>query len=182
MFEIKQGKLAGCFELQPNVIKDNRGSFVKVFHEALFKAKDLETSFAEEYYSVSNKNVIRGLHFQIPPMDHVKMVYCLQGEVLDVVLDIRKGSPTYGEFDLIELSSEKANIIYIPKGMAHGFFVKSEQAVMVYKVSSIYSSEHDEGIHWNSAGIPWPSKNVITSVRDESLSDFSEFSSPFNYD
>lgn len=182
MFEINESKLAGCFELQPKVIKDNRGSFVKVFHEVLFKAKGLETSFAEEYYSVSKKNVIRGLHFQVPPMDHVKMVYCLQGEVLDVVLDIRKGSPTYGEFDLIDLSSEKANIIYIPKGMAHGFFVKSEEAVMVYKVSSVYSSEHDEGIHWNSAGIPWPSTNVITSARDESLPDFIEFNSPFNYE
>lgn len=93
MFDLKPSKLSGCFELQPTAFDDVRGRFVKVFHEQAFAAQGLETAFAEEYYSVSCKNVVRGLHFQLPPMDHVKMVYCVEGEVLDAVVDLRVGSP-----------------------------------------------------------------------------------------
>src|SRR5665647_934283 len=104
MFELKSTPLAGCFELQPRVSDDARGRFVKVFQVQAFATHGLETHFAEEYYSVSNKNVIRGLHFQLPPMDHVKVVYCVEGEVLDAVVDLRIGSPTYGEHALFVLS------------------------------------------------------------------------------
>lgn len=90
MFELKPSKLSGCFELQPKVFDDARGRFVKVFHEQAFAAQGLATDFAEEYYSVSHKNVIRGMHFQLPPMDHVKMVYCVQGDVRVAVLRCRK--------------------------------------------------------------------------------------------
>lgn len=179
MFELKPNKLPGCFELQPKVFDDVRGRFVKVFHEQAFADKGLETNFAEEYYSVSHKNVIRGMHFQLPPMDHVKMVYCIQGEVLDAVVDLRVGSPTYGEYTLFELSAAKANSIYIPKGMAHGFCAMSDQAVMVYKVSTIYSPEHDAGLLWNSVGIAWPTNDAILSARDQSFSSFDKFVSPF---
>ena len=181
MFELKPSKLAGCYELQPKVFQDARGCFVKIFHTPTFAAQGLETIFAEEYYSVSYKNVIRGMHFQLPPKDHVKMVYCVEGEVLDAVVDLRKGSPTYGSFDLFELSAAKANSIYIPKGMAHGFCVRSERAIMVYKVSTVYSRAHDAGVLWNSMEIPWPIAEPILSERDAAFPRFDEFVSSFNY-
>jgi len=179
VFELKPSKLPGCFELQPKAFEDARGKFVKVFHERMFAEKGLVTNFAEEYYSISHKNVIRGMHFQLPPMDHVKMVYCVQGEVLDAVVDLRVGSPTYGEHALFELSATKANSIYIPKGMAHGFCAMSEQAIMVYKVSTIYSPEHDAGLLWDSAGIAWPTKQPTLSARDQGFPSLDEFVSPF---
>ncbi len=182
MFALKQSNLVGCIELQPNVIEDARGKFIKVFHQQAFDASGLETSFLEEYYSVSCKNVIRGLHFQLPPMDHVKLVYCVEGSVMDAVLDLRVGSPTYGQHALLELSAAKGNIIYIPRGMAHGFCVLSGHAVMVYKVSSIYSQEHDSGVRWDSAGIPWPTAHAVLSARDESFPSLDQFVSPFHYE
>lgn len=182
MFDLRPSKLAGCFELQPRIFDDVRGRFVKVFHEQAFASYGLETEFAEEYYSVSHKNVIRGLHFQLPPMDHVKMVYCVHGEVMDVVVDLRVGSPTYRQFAMFELGAEKANSVYIPKGMAHGFCALSEQAIMVYKVSTIYSPEQDAGILWNSAGILWPTKEAILSPRDQKFPPLGEFESPFQYE
>lgn len=182
MFELKPSKLSGCLELQPKVFDDDRGRFVKVFHEQAFAAQGLETAFAEEYYSVSCKNVVRGMHFQMPPMDHVKMVYCVEGEVVDAVVDLRVGSPTYRQYALFELSAAKANSIYIPKGMAHGFCVLSERAVMVYKVSTIYSPAHDAGLLWNSVGIPWPTTEAVLSARDQSFQRLEQFESPFRYE
>ena len=179
MFALKCSNLVGCFELQPKAFEDARGRFVKVFHEHEFAAQGLEHNFAEEYYSISYKNVIRGMHFQLPPMDHVKMVYCVEGEVIDAVVDLRIDSPTYGQYALFELSASKANSIYIPKGMAHGFCARSDQAVMVYKVSSVYSPEHDAGVLWNSVGIPWLIEQPCISDRDKSLPALSDFKSPF---
>jgi len=182
MFELKPSKIEGCFEMQPKVMRDDRGRFVKVFHEQEFSAQGLETKFVEEYYSVSHKNVIRGLHFQLPPMDHVKLVYCVEGEVMDVVIDLRVGSPTYGQYELFELSAEKANSIYIPKEMAHGFCARSEDAIMVYKVSTVYAFAQDAGILWNSLGVAWPTADAILSVRDQSFPSFAQFESPFRYE
>lgn len=139
------------------------------------------TCFPEEYYSVSHKNVLRGMHFQSPPKEHTKLVYCVFGEVIDAVVDLRIGSPAYGKFELFDLSAEKANIIYISPGLAHGFYVVSEKAILLYKVSTMYSPEYDTGIHWNSVSIPWPNKTPIVSQRDDKLSPFLEFRSPFFY-
>jgi len=182
VFDLKSSKLAGCFELQPKAFDDARGRFVKVFHEEAFAAQGLETDFAEEYYSVSHKNVIRGMHFQLSPMDHVKMVYCVQGEVMDVVVDLRVGSPTYGQHAVFELSAAKANSIYIPKGMAHGFCARSDDAIIVYKVSTVYAPAQDAGILWNSLGVAWPTTDAILSVRDQSFPSFAQFKSPFRYE
>ena len=168
--------------MQPKTFEDARGRFVKVFHEQAFAALGLETVFAEEYYSISHKNVVRGLHFQLPPFDHVKMVYCVQGEVLDAVVDLRVGSTTYGQYALFELGAARANSIYIPSGLAHGFCVLSEQAIMIYKVSTIYSPAHDAGVLWNSAGIPWPTSEVIVSGRDTGFPTLENFVSPFSYE
>jgi dTDP-4-dehydrorhamnose 3,5-epimerase len=180
-FKIRQTKIPGCLEILPQKLKDKRGFFVKTFHKDMFRKYLLETDFVEEYYSFSYKRVLRGLHFQVPPMDHVKLVYCISGKVLDVVVDLRIGSPTYGEFEMFDLSSEKANMIYIPKGLAHGFYVLSDNAIMVYKVSTFYSPEHDTGILWNSVGIPWPDEKPIISKRDSEFLSFKDFKSPFFY-
>lgn len=182
MFEVKPTKLPGCFELIPKAFEDERGRFVKVFHSQGFEAHGLESNFAEEYYSISNINVIRGMHFQKPPMDHVKVVYCVQGSVLDVVTDLRIGSPTYGQSAVLELSSVKANSVYIPEGLAHGFCTLSDKSVMVYKVSTIYAPSCDSGIRWDSIGINWPTAEPVLSARDRAFEPLNQFVSPFNYE
>lgn len=180
--EIKKTKISGCYEIIPKVLKDERGYFVKTFHQDIFRESELETHFAEEYYSLSHKGVLRGLHFQLPLADHVKMVYCVAGRVIDAVVDLRVGSSTYGQYEIFEMSSERANMVYIPRGLAHGFYVLSDNALMLYKVTSIYSPEHDAGILWNSAGIQWPDINPIISKRDSDFPSLSNFISPFSYD
>ncbi|MDH3974413.1 MAG: dTDP-4-dehydrorhamnose 3,5-epimerase [Deltaproteobacteria bacterium] len=179
--KINETELPGCYELVPHIFKDERGLFVKTFHEEQFREKGLVTHFGEEYYSFSHKGVLRGLHFQTPPMDHAKMVYCVSGEVIDAVVDLRVGSPAYGKYALFDLNSEKCNIIYIPSGMAHGFYVTSESALLMYKVTTVYSPEHDSGIHWRSAGIPWGNDNPQISKRDGSFPSLADFKSPFQY-
>lgn len=172
-------KILGCYEIQPIIINDNRGKFIKTFHKEVFASSHLETHFSEEYYSTSKHGVLRGLHFQIPPYDHTKMVYCVLGRILDVVVDLRGGSPTFGHFEMFELSAEQANIVYISKGLSHGFYVDSELAIVMYKVTTVYVPTHDSGILWNSVGIPWPNMNPIVSERDKSFVSFSEFKTPF---
>jgi|ERR1700687_1555640 len=181
MFAVNSTRIPGCYELISTIREDARGKFVKTYHKEFFASHGLAMDFREEYYTVSNKGVLRGLHFQMPPMAHAKLVYCTQGFVLDAVLDLRLGSPTYGEHQLFELSVERANQIYIPVGLAHGFYVPDTQATMVYNVTSIYSEVHDVGIRWNSAGIPWPDYAPFVSARDAALPPLSEFRSPFNY-
>ncbi|MDN4620959.1 dTDP-4-dehydrorhamnose 3,5-epimerase [Paenibacillus sp. PsM32] len=173
--------IPGCHEIAPKIVNDIRGSFVKTFHENWFKDNNLESSFKEQYFSVSKKNVLRGLHFQAPPHDHVKLVYCVHGEIFDVVLDIRKGSPTYGHHHIFYLDSVKSNIAYIPRGFAHGFYVKSEFATVVYNVSSVYNASYDKGIHWDSANILWPKGSPIISERDENFMAFEKSEDYFLY-
>ena len=174
--------LPGCYEIQTNPLEDLRGRFVKVFHKEIFANLGLEINFAEEYCSVSYHRVLRGLHFQVPPHEHLKLVYCVEGRVLDVVVDLRVGSPQYGKFATIELSAQKGNMLYIAPGLAHGFYVLTDKAIMIYKVTSVYSAEHDTGILWNSAGIPWPDPQPIISPRDRGFVTLSEFLSPFRYE
>jgi dTDP-4-dehydrorhamnose 3,5-epimerase len=179
MFEINQLSIEGCLELRPKIMEDVRGQFIKIFNTNQYLAAGLEISFEEEYYSTSKKNVIRGMHFQRPPLDHVKIVYCTAGEVFDVVLDLRANSPTYGEVNTLFLSRKKANVVYIPKGVAHGFCATSEEATLVYKVSTVYAPELDGGVAWDSIGIEWPTRSPIISDRDKSFVSFANFISPF---
>jgi dTDP-4-dehydrorhamnose 3,5-epimerase len=178
---IKETAIPGCYEILSRIISDERGSFVKTFHQTVFQTHNLNTVWLEEYYSVSYSGIIRGLHFQLPPHDHEKLVYCSSGSVLDAVVDLRKGSPTYGQHILLELSAGAGNMLYLPKGLAHGFFVTNQSATMHYKVSTQYSPEHDTGILWNSVGIAWPEANPVLSARDKSFLRYSEFTSPFTF-
>jgi len=179
---IESTVIFGCFQIIPKVFTDNRGSFVKTFHRDLFEQQGLETDWREEYYSTSYQGVLRGLHFQLPPHDHAKLVYCTSGEVLDVVLDLRIDSPSYGTHAMFQLNAKDAHMVYIPKGCAHGFYTVSEQATMMYKVSTVYAPAHDAGLLWNSAGIPWPDVNPTMSDRDKAFPSFAEFTTnPFTY-
>lgn len=175
----KTTTIPGCYEIQPVIRKDARGLFVKVLHEPEFEKLGLETKFREEYYSVSKKGVLRGLHFQEPPFDLIKLVFCVEGEVLDAVLDLRRRSRTYGKTFTVKLSAKKANMLYIPKGCAHGFYTLSNQAVMVYKTSEVYSMQHDTGILWNSVAIKWPCRKPLISQRDASFSEMKKYNSLF---
>lgn len=182
MFDRVETPIPGCWELRYRLFEDNRGRFVKTFHRDTFAAAGLETSFAEEYHSVSHQGVLRGLHFQTPPMDHVKLVYAIAGMVLDVVLDLRVGSPTYGRHHMLELSATAANALYLPKGVAHGFYVPECEAIVAYKVTSVHSPFHDHGIRWDSAGISWPKGVPVLSERDRGFPDLSDFVSPFIFE
>ncbi len=181
MFEKIITDIPGCFEIVPWKIEDARGYFVKTYLRSLYLSLDLETEWREEYFSVSKRGVLRGLHFQLPPHDHAKLVYCPAGEVLDVVLDLRIGSPMYGRHLLLSLTAKKANMVYIPSGCAHGFYTVSESATMMYKVETEYEPSSDAGLLWNSAGIPWPDNNPLLSLRDTQFIPVSRFHSPFFY-
>lgn len=178
-FDVKESKLPGCYELLPEIRADARGTFVKTFHQPVFAKCGLVTTFTEEYYSMSGKGVLRGMHFQTPPHGHTKLVFCVSGAVIDALVDLRVGSPTYGQFELFQLNSKTANMLYIPEGIAHGFYVLSDEATMMYKVTTVYSPEHDCGILWNSMGIPWPDKQPLISTRDSTFSTLADFHSPF---
>lgn len=180
--ELHQTALLGCYEIQPRVFCDKRGIFVKTYHDATFIEMGLRTDWREEYYSISKRGVIRGMHFQLPPMQHAKMVYCLWGAVQDVILDLRIGSPSYGKCVSIELSAEKGNIVYIPEGTAHGFCALTDQVIMQYKVTSVHSPQHDTGILWNSIPVAWQFKEPTVSERDSSFIKLQDFQSPFKYE
>jgi len=139
----------------------------------------MEVDFREQYYSISKKNVLRGMHFQLPPHDHYKLVTCVEGRILDVVVDLRRSSPTFGQHLCVELSGVRADSIYIPSGLAHGFLVLSRRALVLYNVSSLYAPLHDTGIRWDSAGIQWPVVAPQVSERDAVLPPLAAFETPF---
>lgn len=180
--ELKRTSIQGCYELFPVVHSDSRGSFVKTFHREVFATHHLNTVFPEEYYSTSQRGVLRGMHFQRPPHDHTKIVYCVAGRVMDFVVDIRVGSPTYGMYVGFDLNASVANMIYIPSGLAHGFYVVSDQATLIYKVSTVYAPESDSGVLWSSLGISWPTKTPLVSDRDSKFIPLDDFSSPFIFE
>lgn len=163
-------KLDSVFEIQNKKFEDERGVFIKTFHEDIFKEHGLETDFKESFFSISRKGVLRGMHFQLPPHDHAKLVYVTCGEILDVAVDIREGSLTYGQYFATILSQENAKSLYIGKGYAHGFLTLSESATVVYLTSTVHSPENDKGIHWDSFGFDWGLKEPVISERDESFS------------
>jgi len=176
---IRETGIPGCLEITPPVFTDDRGTFVKTFIQDEFTSHGLVAGFAEEYFTVSIRNVLRGLHFQTPPFDHYKIVSCLAGRVLDAVVDLRVGSPAFGRHELFELDAAQRKILYLPPGVAHGFYAVTDQALMTYKVTTAYSSAHDSGVLWSSAGIPWPCTQPVISARDAGFQSLDVFESPF---
>ena len=159
--------------------KDVRGTFVKTFQETTLKKAGIEFTLRESYFSMSKKDVIRGMHFQLPPHQHSKIVFCQQGAILDVIMDLRKASPTYGQHFATELSGENNKAYYIPEGFAHGFKSLTDDAITYYLVSSEYSQPHDTGVRYDSIGFDWGVMEPIISARDLSFMALKDFVSPF---
>jgi dTDP-4-dehydrorhamnose 3,5-epimerase len=174
-------KLPGCLIVTPKPFEDHRGKFVKTLLVNELYDRGIDFKVWEEFYTTSKKDVLRGLHFQIPPFEHYKLVYCLKGKIQDVVVDIRKGSPTFKQHITMELSDENLSILLIPPGMAHGFLSLSDESTLVYKVTSSYSAEHDTGILWNSADIKWSCGSPTLSQRDLGFLPLDQFNTPFTY-
>lgn len=176
--EFEQTSIEGVVLVHQSCFRDARGSFTKTIHADEFADAGLRHDFREQYCSTSVPGVVRGLHFQLPPADHAKYVYALSGEVLDVAVDVRAGSPTYGSHVRVVLRPGHAGI-YIPHGFAHGFAVLGDEpAVLVYNVTSVHSPEHDSGIRFGSAGIDWPTSEPILSDRDMLLPALADFEPP----
>lgn len=179
MITCKRTGLEGCLELDYTLCKDSRGQFIKTYHAGLFQDLGLNTDWREEYYSNSHQGVLRGLHFQLPPQAHYKLVYCTSGRIMDVAVDLRRASPTFGRHYATELSPAAHNALYLAPGFAHGFYVHSQEALVHYMVSSVYAPEQDTGILWNSAGIAWPDADPLLSERDKGFPSLENFPSPF---
>ena len=179
MFELKPLSLPGTFLIQGKVMSDDRGSFHKKVHAGFFEKNGLEWSFPEQFYSVSMKDVVRGMHFQAPPHDHVKLIYCTRGKAKDVLLDLRKGSPTYGKCTDANLNANDGQTIYVPKGIAHGFHSLEDYTTVHYCVSTTYAPESDLGIRWDTIPYDWKIASPQVSPRDQSMPNFKNFESPF---
>lgn len=167
-------KLIHCFSSH-----DARGGFTKIYHEPDYLAAGLDVRVRESYYSSSGRDVIRGMHFQLPPYDHAKIVHVIKGEVEDVVLDLRKNSQTYGQAFSFLLSGDDPKALYIPAGFAHGFKSMQDHTLMLYQVTSAYEQSSDTGILYDSFGYDWKTASPVVSDRDKSFMKFEEFESPF---
>jgi dTDP-4-dehydrorhamnose 3,5-epimerase len=179
MFHFESLPLKDARLIQLPAFSDNRGLFTKTFQEHFFQDAGIAFSLKESYFSISKKEVVRGMHFQTPPHHHAKIVYCPIGSILDVILDLRKNSNTYGQFYSTVLSAENHLAYYIPEGFAHGFKALTEDAMTCYLVSSEHNKEHDHGIRFDSFGMDWDCKDPVLSERDLSFISFKDFESPF---
>lgn len=182
--EIIKTTIEGIVIIEPRVFKDERGYFFESFSQREFDEKVKMITFVQDNESMSSYGVMRGLHFQRPPYTQSKLVRCVKGAVLDVAVDIRKGSPTYGEHVSVELTEENHRQFFIPKGFAHGFSVLSETAVFQYKCDEFYHPEADGGISIidDSLNIDWkiPADKVILSEKDTKHDLLKDFDSPFD--
>lgn len=178
--------IEGVVILEPKVFKDARGYFFESFSQSEFEDKVRKINFVQDNESMSCYGVMRGLHFQCPPYSQSKLVRCVRGKVLDVAVDIRKGSSTFGQHVAVELSEENHRQFFIPRGFAHGFSVLSETAVFQYKCDNFYHPEADGGINIldDSLGIDWqiPNDHAILSEKDTKHVQLKDFDSPFSID
>ena len=176
-------KLDGLVVLKPTIFKDNRGYFMESYNQKNINKLLGNVNFVQDNETESSRGVLRGLHFQKPPYTQAKLVRCLKGSVLDVVLDIRKGSKTYGIFETLSLTEENKKQLFIPKGFAHGFIVLSKSAIFSYKVDNYYNPDSESGVLWSDLdlNIDWKiNKNeIIVSEKDKNLPTFNEIINPF---
>ena len=182
--EVIKTKIEGLYIIEPRIFKDSRGYFFESFSQREFDEKIGHMNFVQDNESKSSYGVMRGLHFQCPPYAQSKLVRCVKGAVLDVAVDIRKGSPTYGQHVAVELTEDNHRQFFIPKGFAHGFAVLSETAVFQYKCDEFYHPEADGGISIldDSLGIDWriPTEKTILSDKDTKHPLLKDFDSPFS--
>lgn len=187
--QFTRSNIADVITIEPKVHGDDRGYFVETFRQDMFEAfVGHKVNFIQDNESKSNRGVLRGLHYQIGDAAQSKLVRVIQGRVLDVAVDIRQGSPTFGQHVAVELSGDNKRQVFVPKGFAHGFLVLEDNSVFSYKVDNYYSPENDRGIAFNDAslGIDWqiPASELLLSAKDQkqpSLSDADVFSYEKNY-
>jgi dTDP-4-dehydrorhamnose 3,5-epimerase len=170
-----KGELEGLFEILPRVFEDERGFFFESYSKKVFEENGLNENFVQDNQSYSIPGVLRGLHFQNPPFAQGKLVSVLKGRVLDVAVDIRKRSPTFGKYQLFEIDDKKKNMVYIPAGFAHGFLA-IEESIFCYKCTNLYNKQSEGGIRWDDPeiNIQWGIKNPVVSSKDLDLPTFSQ--------
>jgi dTDP-4-dehydrorhamnose 3,5-epimerase len=176
-FEFKSLNMKGLVLVKPTLYGDKRGFFMETYKESEFTKNGINTKFVQDNHSKSSKGVLRGLHYQARPYSQAKLIRCTKGKVYDVVVDLRKDSETFGKWERIELSEENQNILFIPKGFAHGFYVLSEEAELAYKTDSEFKQEHDRGLKWDDKdlNIDWGIEATpILSEKDKKQTSFSE--------
>ena len=178
-----KSNIEGIIIIEPNILSDQRGYFFESFNKYEFEKEIGNVSFIQDNESRSSKGVMRGLHYQKPPFMQAKLVRCIEGKILDIAVDIRRNSSTYGLYHSTILSGENKKQIFVPSGFAHGFIVLSETAVFAYKVDNIYAPDYDAGIKWNDKqlNIHWgvEESEILVSDKDANLPFFSEFQTPF---
>lgn len=168
--------------IEPKVIGDDRGYFIESFNEARFRIETgLNITFVQDNESLSKKGVLRGLHFQAPPKSQAKLIRVINGSVMDVVVDLRRSQPTYGQHYKILLSAKNKKQLFVPEGFAHGFVVLEDDTLFSYKCSNYFSPEHDRCVRWNDSafGIDWEITNPILSEKDKNSPHLAEFQNPF---
>ena len=178
-------EIPDVYIIEPSVFGDNRGYFLESFNLEKFEENVYPIKFVQDNESKSSKGVLRGLHFQKPPFDQAKLVRCIEGSVMDVAVDIRKGSLTYGKHVAIELTGENKRQLFVPRGFAHGFSVLSDTAVFAYKVDNRYAPESDSGIKYDDKelNIDWGlnKEGIQLSEKDKNLSFFEDLETPFKF-
>ena len=170
-FTFKKLSIPSVVLIESQAFSDERGFFMEGFKESVFSTNGINTKFVQDNHSHSVKRVLRGLHYQKNPKAQAKLVIVIRGEIFDVAVDIRKGSPTYGKWVGEILSEQNHKLLYVPEGFAHGFYVLSNEADVLYKVNSEYSAEHERGIAWNDTNISikWPTDKPIMIKKDLEL-------------
>ncbi|MBN1982568.1 MAG: dTDP-4-dehydrorhamnose 3,5-epimerase [Chitinivibrionales bacterium] len=171
-----------CWLLKPTVFKDQRGFFLESYSLRSFTECGISTMFVQDNFSFSeNCGVLRGLHFQLPPFAQTKLIRVVRGAIYDVVVDLRKNSPTFRTWQCFELTGDDFSLLYIPQGFAHGFCTLKEKTEVMYKTDVFYEPKFDGGIRWNdpTLAIEWPMKNPILSTKDGALPYLKDFDSPF---
>ncbi len=181
--EILKTKIPGLLIIKPIVFEDDRGYFFESFNDTKFKEAGINAIFVQDNESKSQKGVLRGLHFQNPPYAQGKLVRVMRGSVLDVAVDIRVGSPTYGQWESIVLSGENKIMYWIPPGMAHGFVTLEDDTIFFYKCTNTYNKESEGSIRWDDTdlGIDWGVENPILSDKDKISPLFKDFKSNFQF-
>ncbi len=169
--------------IEPSVFNDQRGYFFESYNQERYFNNDMNMLFVQDNESKSGKNVLRGLHFQKPPFAQGKLVRVIQGKVLDVAVDIRKGSPTYGQYHAVELDAIFKRMFYIPEGFAHGFLTLEDDTIFSYKCTNYYNKESEGSLLWSdeTIGVEWDIENPILSEKDKIGPLFKDFQSPFTY-
>ena len=184
-FKFTPTSIEGVVIIEPRIFKDDRGYFYESFSQREFEEKVCHTTFVQDNQSKSSYGVLRGLHFQKPPYCQSKLVRCIKGAVLDVAVDIRKGSPTFGKYVAVELTEDNHRQFFVPRGFAHGFAVLTEEAVFQYKCDNFYNKESEGSVAWNDPqlAIDWriPANKVLLSEKDKLSKNIADADYLFDY-